>query len=134
MTTPTDNDTHGTSGIVKATIGYGLFLIVWGGIFSIGSKSFTSWIPSIIGAPVFLAGLLAWKMPEKKKMWMHIAVLFGLLAFLGGFRFFSGLNADGGLFAKPKAASSQLMLLITGGIYTFACVKSFIAARKAPKE
>ena len=67
MTTPTDNDTHGTSGIVKTTIGYGLFLIVWGGIFSIGSKSFTSWIPSIIGAPVFLAGLLAWKMPEKKK-------------------------------------------------------------------
>ena len=134
MTEIENNETQGSSGIAKATVGYGLFLIIWGALFSIGSKSFTSWIPSMIGAPIFISGLLTIKFPAKRKVWMHIAVLFGLFAFLGGFRFFAGLDAVGGLFAKPKAASSQLMLLITGGIYTFACVKSFIAARKQQKD
>ena len=116
--------------IVKMTIGYGLLLIGWGALFSIGSKSFTSWIPAFMGIPILTAGLLSAKLPARRKLIMHIAVVFGLLAFLGGFRFFSGFGSEGGLFAKPKAASSQLMLLITGGIYTLACVKSFIWARK----
>ena len=116
--------------MVKLTIGYGLLLIVWAGLFSIGSKSFTSWIPSFIGLPILLAGVLTHKLPSKRKLFMHVAVVFGLLAFLGGFRFFSGLSSDAGLFAKPKAASSQLMLLVTGGVYTVACVRSFIWARK----
>ena len=116
--------------MAKLTITYGLILIAWGAIFSIGSKSFTSWIPSIIGAPILISGILAQVAPAKRKVWMHIAVLFGLLAFLGGFRFFSGFGSEAGPFGKPKAASSQLMLMITGGFYTFACVRSFIWARK----
>ena len=112
------------------TIGYGLLLIAWGAAFSIGSKSFTSWIPAFIGLPILISGFLAGKFPAKRKLWMHIAVFFGLLAFLGGFRFFSGLSNEAGLFAKPKAASSQLMLLVTGGFYTLNCVRSFIWARK----
>jgi len=116
--------------MVKMTIGYGLLLIIWGGLFSIGSKSFTSWIPAFIGLPILIAGLLTHQMPSKRKLFMHIAVVFGLLAFLGGFRFFAGLSSEAGLFAKPKAASSQLMLLITGGVYTLACVRSFIWTRK----
>ncbi len=116
--------------MVKLTIGYGLLLIVWAALFSIGSKSFTSWIPSFIGLPILLAGVLTHQLPAKRKLFMHVAVVFGLLAFLGGFRFFSGLSSDAGLFAKPKAASSQLMLLVTGGVYTVACVRSFIWARK----
>lgn len=114
----------------KMTIAYGLLLIVWGALFSIDSKSFTSWIPSIIGLPILVSGILAKSIPEKRKIWMHIAVLFGLFAFLGGFRFFAAMGSEAGLFGKPKAASSQLMLMITGGIYTFACVRSFIWARK----
>jgi hypothetical protein len=116
--------------MVKITIGYGLLLIVWAALFSIGSKSFTSWIPAMIGAPILLSGLLSHQLPARRKMIMHIAVLFGLFAFLGGFRFFSGLSSEAGLFGKPKAAASQLMLLITGGVYTFSCVRSFIWARK----
>ena len=112
------------------TLGYGVMLIAWGAIFSVGSESMTSWIPSMIGAPILISGALTRAIPDKRKIWMHIAVLFGLLAFLGGFRFFAALGKDGGLFGNPKAASSQLMLLITGGVYTFACVKSFIWARK----
>ena len=96
-----------------------------------GSKSFTSWIPAMIGAPILVSGLLARAMPAKKKIWMHVAVLFGLLAFLGGFRFFAAMGSEGGLFGKPKAAASQLMLMITGGIYTLTCIRSFIWARKS---
>ena len=112
------------------TIGYGLLLVIWAAAFSIGSKSMPSWIPAMIGAPILLSGILARIAPAKRKIWMHIAVLFGLLAFLGGFRFFAAMGSEAGLFGKPKAAASQLMLLITGGIYTISCVRSFIWARK----
>ncbi len=78
-----------------------------------------------MGAPIALSGFMAMKKPEKKKLWMHIAVTFGLLCFLGGFRFFKAM------FENPKAGASQLMLLVTGGIYTALCVRSFIEARKS---
>jgi len=112
------------------TIGYGLLLIAWGAAFSVGSKSITSWIPAMLGAPIFISGLLAYKFPAKRKVWMHVAVVFGLIACLGGFRFFAAMGSEAGLFGKPRAAASQLMLLITGGIYTVTCVRSFIWARK----
>ena len=108
----------------------GAFLIVWAGGFSIGSKSITSWIPAMLGAPILISGILSHFLPAQRKIWMHIAVLFGLFAFLGGFRFFKALGSDAGLFGNPKAAYSQLMLIIVGGAYTFMCVKSFIWARR----
>ena len=118
--------------IPEFTIGYGLFLIIWGTVVSIVSEStsITSWIPSFMGAPILVSGILAKVNPERRKVWMHIAVFFGLLSFLGGFDFFKGFMAEGGPFAKPYAGSSKLMLLVTGGVYTLGCVKSFIWARK----
>jgi hypothetical protein len=116
--------------IPKLTMGYGLLLIAWGASFSVGSDSITSWIPAFVGLPIFVSGLLCVLRPNKKKIWIHIAVSFGLLAFLGGFRFFAALGSEAGLFGSPKAAASQLMLLVTGGVYTWVCVRSFIAARK----
>ena len=116
--------------IPKLTMGYGLLLIAWGASFSVGSDSITSWIPAFVGLPIFVSGLLCVLSPNKKKIWIHIAVSFGLLAFLGGFRFFAALGSEAGLFGSPKAAASQLMLLVTGGVYTWVCVRSFIAARK----
>ena len=117
------------------TIAYGAMLILWGAVVSlgVGSKSFTSWIPSMIGAPILISGFLTKIKPQQRKIWMHVAVLFGLFAFLGGFRFFSGFATEAGPFARPAAGASQLMLMVTGGIYTFACVKSFIWARKNPE-
>lgn len=117
--------------MAKLTLWYGLFLMVWGMAFSVDSDSVTSWIPAMIGAPIAFAGLMSLWKPARKKAWMHVAVLFGLFAFLGGFRFFSGMGSDAGLFGNVKAASSQLMLLVTGGLYTGLCVRSFIAARRA---
>ena len=119
--------------MASLTLAYGLLLIIWGTVSSIGSESITSWVPAFIGVPIFIAGCCCLKFPAAKKIWMHVAVVFGLLAFLGGFRFFTGFSSEEGLFGNPKAAISQLMLLITGGFYTFKCVCSFREARKEPQ-
>ena len=110
------------------TTGYGAMLILWGIAVSILSESdsITSYFPSMLGAPIMVSGILATRNPEKRKLWMHIAVTFGLLCALGGTRFFMVMS-DG----LNYASSSMLMLLVTGSIYTFLCVRSFIEARKS---
>ena len=120
----------------RITIGFGAFLIAWGVIISLVSKSdsITSFFPSLLGLPILISGIMAQKVPEKRKLWMHIAVIFGLFAFLGGLDFFRGFAADGGPFANLVAGASKLMLAITGAIFVLGCVKSFIWARKAREE
>ena len=110
---------------------YGLFLVIWGIIISFlsGSNSFTSYIPSIIGLPVLVFGFLAIKFPSKKKLYMHIVVIFGLLIFLGGLDFLRSL-ITGSAFENSWADISKLMMLLTGLFFTFQCIKSFIHARK----
>ena len=110
------------------TLGYGLFLVVWGVAVSLlsSSESITSYFPSFLGAPLALSGWMAKSNPKKRKFWMHIAVTFGLLCALGGTRFFMVMG-DGLDFAS----GSMLMLFLTGSAYTALCVRSFIEARKA---
>tara|TARA_B000000532_G_scaffold73725_1_gene58871 strand:+ start:124 stop:510 length:387 start_codon:yes stop_codon:yes gene_type:complete len=110
----------------RITIGFGAFLIAWGVIVSIMSKSnsITSFFPSLLGLPILVSGIMAQKTPEKRKFWMHIAVVFGLLCALGGTRFFMVMS-DGITYAS----GSMLMLFVTGSIYTFFCVQSFRFAR-----
>ena len=113
--------------IPSLTIFYGGFLVVWGVLISYLSESdsITSFFPSMLGLPILLSGLLASKFPNKKKVWMHIAVTFGLLCAIGGTRFFMKMS-DG----LNYATLSMLMLFLSGSIYTMICVKSFIHARK----
>ena len=110
---------------------YGIFLIIWGVAVSFisGSNSLTSFIPSIFGLPVLLFSFLAVKLPSKKKLFMHIVVSFGLIVFIGGLDFSRGL-IKGTSFNNMWADTSKLMMLVTGLIFTFLCVKSFIFARK----
>ena len=110
----------------RITIGFGTFLIAWGVIVSIMSKSnsITSFFPSLLGLPIIVSGIMAQRTPEKRKFWMHIAVVFGLLCALGGTRFFMVMS-DGITYAS----GSMLMLFVTGSIYTFFCVQSFRFAR-----
>ena len=117
--------------IPTITISYGSFLILWGIVISqiSESTSITSYFPSLLGAPLLLSGILANAIPEKRKLWMHIAATFGLLSALGGTRFFMVIS-DGFNYAS----SSMLMLLITGAIYTYICVQSFIWFRKNKEE
>ena len=114
--------------VPNLTLSYGAFLIAWGIAVSIlsDSKSITSYFPSMLGVPLALAGVMVMRMPEKRKLWMHIAATFGLLCAIGGTRFFMVMG-DGITYAS----GSMLMLLVTGSAYTVVCVRSFIAARKA---
>ena len=113
----------------RITIGFGTFLVAWGIIISVISKSnsMTSFFPSLLGLPILISGIMAQKVPEKRKLWMHIAVVFGLLCAIGGTRFFMVMS--GGI---TYASGSMLMLFVTGSIYTFFCVQSFKHARRNP--
>ena len=114
--------------LANLTLGYGTFLLLWGVAISIlsDSDSITSYFPSFLGLPLMLSGIMTMRMPEKRKLWMHIAATFGLLCAIGGTRFFMVMS-DG----IDCASGSMLMLLLTGTAYTVLCVRSFIAARKA---
>ena len=110
------------------TLGYGVFLVAWGVAVSVlsASDSITSYFPSFLGAPLAVSGWLAKSNPEQRKLWMHVAVSFGLLCALGGTRFFMVMS-DG----IDYASGSMLMLFLTGSAYTGLCVRSFIQSRKA---
>ena len=115
----------------KISVYYGFFLILWGLIVSFisGSGSFTSYIPSILGVPILIFSYLSIKFISKKKMFMHIVVLFGLIIFLGGLDFIRSL-VIGNVFENVYADLSKIMMLITGLLFTYQCIKSFIYARK----
>ena len=117
--------------IESVSIIYGIFLIIWGIAVSFisSSNSLTSFIPSIFGLPILLFSFLTVKFPNKKKLFMHIVVTFGLIVFIGGLDFSRGL-LKGTSFDNMWADTSKLMMLATGSIFTFLCIKSFIFARK----
>tara|TARA_B100000927_G_scaffold25123_1_gene18859 strand:+ start:91 stop:504 length:414 start_codon:yes stop_codon:yes gene_type:complete len=110
---------------------YGSFLIFWGLFVSFisGSNSLTSFIPSFIGLPILIFSNLSIKFTSKKKIFMHIVVLFGLIAFLGGLDFFRSIISET-VFQNIWADISKLILLITGGYFVYQCIRSFIFARK----
>ena len=108
---------------------YGLFMIIWA--FSISfiseSSSITSLVPAFVGFPLVLMGFISMIKPTFRKALMHIAVLIGIIAFLGGLDFFRGM------FANYYAGLSKLMLLITGFAYVYFCIQSFIFVRRQKK-
>ena len=114
---------------------YGSFLIFWGLLVSFisGSNSLTSFIPSFIGLPILIFSSLSIKFTSKKKIFMHIVVLFGLIAFLGGLDFFRSI-LNGTVFQNIWADISKLILLTTGGYFVYQCIRSFIFARKSNNQ
>ena len=110
---------------------YGSFLVFWGIIVSLisESNSLTSFIPSLIGLPILIFSSLSMKFISKKKIFMHIVVFFGLIAFLGGLDFFRSIFS-GTVFQNIWADISKLILLITGAYFVYQCVRSFIFVRK----
>ena len=115
--------------IEKLSVYYGVLLISWGLVISFisGSDSFTSYIPSVLGLFVFLFSVLAIKIPNQQKLFMHLVVLFGVIIFLGGLDVLRSLD---NLFDNYWADLSKLMLLVTGFCFTVINVKSFIFIRK----
>ena len=119
--------------IEKISILYGFFLISWGIIISFlsGSISITSYIPSFLGIPVLLFSFLAYKFPNKKKVFMHITATFVIIIFLGGLDVLRGVSS---LFENFWADLSKLMLLFSGLGMSYLNIKSFIFARKEKEK
>ena len=117
--------------IEKFSLYYGIFLIAWGVIVSFisGSSSATSYIPSFLGLPLVIFSYLADKFSSKKKLFMHIVVIFGLIIFLGGLDIVRTI-VSGGAFENFWADTSKLMMLLTGLYFLIQCIRSFIFARK----
>ncbi|QDU43986.1 hypothetical protein Mal52_24640 [Symmachiella dynata] len=116
----------------KLTIGYGLILVVMGiGWFiGTGSKSVTALIPTFLGIPVILCGILA-EMKESLKMHaMHVAVLLGLIGLAGGGAMGIPKVLKGNTDAAPLEQSA---LAVISAIFVALCVKSFIDARRRRK-
>ena len=108
---------------------YGAFLIIWGFAVSSlsNSESLTSLIPTFLGILILVFALFALFIPSKKKLFMHIVVIFGLITFIGGLDLFRNYNS---LFSNFWGDLSKFMMLITGLFFTYLCIKSFIHARK----
>ena len=108
---------------------YGAFLIIWGFAVSSlsNSESLTSLIPAFLGILILVFALFALFIPSKKKLFMHIVVMFGLITFIGGLDLFRNYNS---LFNNFWGDLSKLMMLTTGLFFTYLCIKSFIHARK----
>ena len=117
--------------IEKLSLYYGFFLIAWGIIVSFvsGSSSATSYIPSFLGFPLVIFSYLAIKFSSKKKLFMHIVVIFGLIIFLGGLDFIRTL-ISGYAFENFWADISKIMMLLTGLYFLIQCIRSFVFARK----
>ena len=113
----------------KVSSYYGFFLVIWGFVVSSlsNSESLTSLIPAFLGVLILVFALLAIFIPSKKKLFMHIVVIFGLITFIGGLDFFRNYNS---LFNNFWGDLSKLMMMITGLFFTYLCVKSFIHVRK----
>ena len=117
--------------IPKLCIYVALFMIFWGLGTSIivESKSLTSFIPAFFGAPIGLMGLFCFWFTKQRRIWMHVAALFGLLTALAGLDIFRSLASSSDLFDNPVAAMSKLMLLIVGVSFSFVMALSFMKAR-----
>ena len=83
-------------------------------------------IPAAFGIPLIAMSIMATRQPERSHFWMHIAVVFGLLTFLGGGMGLQGLAT--GDYSESTIA--QLLMLVIGGVYTFACIRSFTHMRE----
>ncbi|MGH9660254.1 MAG: hypothetical protein ACRD96_17015 [Bryobacteraceae bacterium] len=115
------------------TIVFGAVLIVLGagGYFGSGQASATALIPAGFGLLLVVFGAMA-RDEKKLKMAMHVAVVVGLVGFLGSARGLAGLAkmASGETVERPMAAIAQSVMAALMLIYVGLCVKSFIDARR----
>lgn len=122
--------------MAKATIGFGILLIVLGSwsFFTTGSQHPTALIPAYFGLVLFWSGVLAIK-PERRALWMHVAVTVGLLGFLGSAvqAIREYVAAHGAPLEHPAAVEAQAAMAGICLVFVLLCVRSFIAARRVRK-
>ena len=110
---------------------YGVFLIFLGLVVSFISKSttMTSYIPTYFGLGILIFSSLSLVFPNKKKLYMHLVVILGVVVTFGGLDVLRGLFA-GDMFENFWADFTKIVMLISGSYFVFLCVQSFRFARK----
>ena len=109
--------------IITGLVGY----FAWEAI-GATKQSFTSLIPTFVGALMLIGGLIALK---KNMLGMHIAVTFSLLGTLAGLgRLVPGF-IKGTVDLAEAAPKLILVMTVICLFYTIMAVLSFIAARRA---
>lgn len=121
----------------KVTIVFGLLLCGLSAFVLLVKQDVKSWtwlIPSVVGLPLVVLGLVAAKNAASKKHVMHAAVtlalLGGLVALVQGIRQLIGLLFQGKEI-MPLAAGMIWIMTVLCFAFVGLCVQSFIAARKA---
>lgn len=122
--------------MAKLTMAFGglLILIGIGGFVLTGSTYPTALIPAVIGAILFVSGMLAQTEDTKRRMlWMHIAVTVGLLGVLGTIKSAWDVTqlARGVAYPHPIAVEEKALTCLVCAIFVAFCVRSFIAARRS---
>ena len=110
----------------KIAVAVGVLLLIQGIGFYFGtaSKSVTALIPSFVGLPILILGVIAFRESARKHA-MHLAALLATLGLLAAV----GRMASAGLHLSPAGVSLVLMTILTGGFLVL-CIKSFIDARR----
>jgi hypothetical protein len=118
--------------VAPVTLIISILLIVLGvgSYFGTDRVSITALIPTFIGLPLLLLGLLAFK-DSLRKHAMHLAAVLGLLGCLGGIvrgvQRFSALTGDDPM--KRYAVIETWLMAILCGLFVALCVRSFVIAR-----
>jgi hypothetical protein len=127
--------------VAKVAIGFGaaLILLALVGYFGAsgptdgGTTTYRSWtalIPAFAGVPLVICGLIALN-PAYRKHAMHAAAVFALLGFLAPLGRLLPQLARGNT-PRPLVFVSQAGMSILCLVFLILCVRSFIAARRAP--
>lgn len=124
----------------KVTIGFGLLLCGLSAAVLMLKQEFQlgTWlIPSVVGLPLIVLGLLADLNAASRKHLMHAAVtlalLGGLVALVQGIRQIVQLMVSGKEIL-PLAAGMIWAMTVLCFAFVGLCVRSFIAARKAREK
>ena len=114
--------------IPRIAIYEGAILVLWGVAAYIisGQSSITAMIPSFMGAPLMILGLLSEKIPDMRHHLMHASMVMALLMVLGGARVFADFSDMSNL-----AISSHIILIFVGVTFMICGIMSFRAARLA---
>ena len=114
--------------IPRIAIYEGSILVLWGIAAYIISdqSSITAMIPSFMGAPLLLLGILSERMPDMRHHLMHASMVLALLMVLGGARVFADFSDMSNL-----AISSHIILIFVGVTFMVCGIMSFRAARLA---
>ena len=112
--------------IPRIAIYEGAILVLWGVAAYIisGQSSITAMIPSFMGAPLMILGLLSEKIPDMRHHLMHASMVMALLMVLGGARVFADFSDMSNL-----AISSHIILIFVGVTFMICGIMSFRAAR-----